>query len=156
MNLNPPRFCRNTLIELGVEEDKDREQLKSSRKHIKHKDVLGEVAEEAVVACRSYKRKTGTYVIKCCKYCRKCRYQVVSVKGKKEHGSHKDSKESDEVYVDGTYNIVLYGSAVYSDLTNYLRVDIGSEFLSDRLNKYHKAGYLNTASRTACAGSDGH
>ena len=46
--------------------------------------------------------------------------------------------------------------AVYRYLTNYLRVDIGSEFLADRLKKYHKAGHLNAASGASRAGADGH
>ena len=139
-----------------MEEDEDREQLEPSCQHIKHKDILGEVAEEAVVACRSYHGKAGTDVIKSRKYCGKCRHQVVSVKGKKEHGSHEHGEESDEIYVDGTYYIVLYGPAVYRDLADYLGVDIGSEFLSYGLKEDHKAGYLDSASRASCAGSDGH
>ena len=69
-----PPYCR-------VEQYEEWKQLKTSGKHVKHKDIFGQNTKAGEVLCRSHQFKTRTDIVDGGGNCRKIRYQVFAFQG---------------------------------------------------------------------------
>ena len=72
-------FGEELLPDLGMEQDQDREQFQSSRKHVDHQQKLGRCGEEGKIPGRSHHGKSGTDIVEGRSHRRKVRYQIVFV-----------------------------------------------------------------------------
>ena len=139
-----------------VEQNEQREQLQSARKHVEHQHVFGNRAEEVEVCRRAYQRKTRTDVVDGCGNRREIGDQIMPFKGKGEYRSRKDNNKRHDVHVGRADNFMLDRLAVHLDLGDDFRMDIRAQLFDNGFARDEKTRNLDAAAGTACAGTAEH
>ena len=122
-----------------MEQEKKREKLQTSGKHVKYKDILGEIREKSEIPRRPHQFKAGPDIVDRSGNSREGSDQVRILKGDQEDGQDEQNDEGDHINIDRTDHIVIDRLVIHLDLLDALRVDIGNKFLAYRLKKNDKS-----------------
>ena len=118
-----------------VEQEQKREKFQASGKHVKDKDILGEIREKSEIARRTYKFQAGTDVVDRSGNGRKGGSQVCIFEGNQEYGHHKQNNEGDHINIDRTDDVMVDRFVIHFDFLDALRVNIGDELLAHRFKQ---------------------
>ena len=117
------------------EQQKNREQFKSSRKHIENKRKLGYVREAAEIACRTYYIKSRTYVVQTGCNCREVCGKIVVVKGNDKQGKDEHHYKTNDIYVYRAYNLMFNRTFINDNFFDLLGMNKILKLLAHTLEK---------------------